>query len=322
MYINGPTVSKQHAGQAMYGLLLDTGHMKKKFYVICLLLAWSGWLQAQPVAVLDDEGTLVRLAAPAQRIISLSPHLAENVYSAGAGNALIATVEFSDYPRKARSLPRIGTFNAIDLERIITLKPDLVLAWGSGNGVQLIEQLRRLGLTVFVSEPLKLDDIPSLIERLGILAGTTDAAWPVASLYRQTIDGIRSHHRGKRKVSVFYQIWDAPLMTINGNHMISDVIRLCSGRNVFSELKVLAPQVSTEAVIKADPEVIIASGAVAEHPEWLKNWKKWRSIQAVKHRQLYALDPDIIQRQTMRLLMGATQLCAILEDVRKGSAKK
>jgi len=295
--------------------------MKRNLYLVCLILVWPLWAQAQPVAVLDDEGTLVRLAAPAQRIISLSPHLAENVYSAGAGNALIATVAFSDYPTKARSLPRIGSFNALDIERIITLKPDLVLAWGSGNGTQRVEQLRRLGLTVFVSEPLKLDDIASLIERLGILAGTADAAWPVASLYRQTIDGMRSHYRGKRKVSVFYQIWDAPLMTINGNHMISDVIRLCSGRNVFSELKVLAPQISTEAVIKADPEVIIASGAAGEHPEWLKSWKKWRSIQAVKRRQLYALDPDIIQRQTMRLLMGATQLCAILEDVRKGSAK-
>jgi len=296
--------------------------MKKEFYIIFLLLIWSGGLRAQPVAVLDDEGTLVRLPAPAQRIISLSPHLAENVYSAGAGNALVATVEFSDYPRKARSLPRIGAYNAIDIERIITLKPDLVLAWGSGNGTQLVEHLRRLGMTVFVSEPLELEDIASLIERLGILAGTTDAAWPVASLYRQTIDGIRSHHRGKRKVSVFYQIWGAPLMTINGNHMISDVIRLCSGRNVFSELKVLAPQVSTEAVINADPEVIIASGAAGEHPEWLKNWLKWRSIHAVKRRQLYTLDADIIQRQTMRLLMGATQLCAILEDVRKDSARK
>jgi len=296
--------------------------MKKELNIICLLLVWPVWLQAQPVAVLDDEGTLVRLDAPAQRIISLSPHLAENVYSAGAGKALIATVEFSDYPRKARSILRIGAYNAIDIERIITLEPDLVLAWGSGNGTQLVEQLRLLGLTVFVSEPIKLDDIASLIERLGILAGTTKGAWPVAELYRQTIDGIRSHHRAKRKVSVFYQIWDEPLMTINGNHMISDVIRLCSGRNVFSDLKVLAPQVSTEAVIKADPEVIIASGAVGEHPEWLKNWLKWRSVRAVKRGQLYTLDADIIQRQTMRLLMGAIQLCTILEDVRKDSAKK
>ncbi len=296
--------------------------MKKKFYIIFLLLVWSGRLLAQPVAVLDDEGTLVRLSAPAQRIISLSPHLAENVFSAGAGKALIATVAFSDYPRKARSVARIGAYNAIDIERIITLKPDLVLAWGSGNGTQLVEQLRGLGLTVFVSEPLKLDDIASLIERLGILAGTTDAAWPVASLFRQTIEGIKLRHRKKRKVSVFYQIWDAPLMTINGNHMISDVIRLCGGRNVFSELKVLAPQVSTEAVIQANPEVIIASGAVGEHPEWLKSWLKWRGVQAVKRKQIYTLEADIIQRQTMRLLMGATQLCAILENVRKDSARK
>jgi len=296
--------------------------MKKNICLIYLLLAWPAWLYAQPVAVRDDMGSLVRLPAPAQRIISLSPHLAENVYSAGAGKALIATVAFSDYPRKARSVPRIGSFNAIDIERIITLKPDLVLAWGSGNGTRLVEQLRQLGLTVFVSEPLELNNVASLIERLGILAGTSSAAWPVASLYRQTIDGIRLHHRGKRKVSVFYQIWDKPLMTVNGKHMISDIIRLCGGRNVFSELKVLAPQVSKEAVIKADPEVIIASGAAGEHPEWLKNWLKWKSINAVKRGQLYTLDADIIQRQTMRLLMGTVKLCSILEDVRADSGKR
>lgn len=296
--------------------------MNKYSYLLYLILVWPVGIQAQPVEVLDDEGTLIRLPAPAQRIISLSPHLTENAFSAGAGTALIATVEFSDYPRKAKSLPRIGGYKAIDTERILAMKPDLILAWGSGNGSQLVQQLRGLGLLVFVSEPVELDDIASLIERLGILAGTSDKAQLAVHLYRKTIAGIGSHYRKRSKVSVFYQIWDAPLITVNGQHMISDVIRLCGGRNVFSGLNVLAPQVSREAVIQADPEVIVASGAIGEHPEWLKSWLKWRHVRAVQQRHLYSLPADIIQRQTMRLLQGTTQLCAFLDRVRADRGMK
>ncbi len=301
--------------------------MKRYIGLVVLLLAWPMFAPAQAqellqaIEVRDDEGTLVSLPEPARRIISLSPHLAENVYSAGAGKALVATVEFSDYPRKARKLPRIGGYKTIDVERIVSMKPDLVLAWGSGNGPFLIEHLRKLGLVVFVSEPVELDDVPSLIERLGILAGTSRSAQDVAQLYRQTIHGIKQHYRKKRKVSVFYQVWDRPLITINGEHMISDVIQLCGGHNVFSEQKVLAPQVSREAVIKANPEVIVASSEIEKRPEWLDNWRKWKNIRAVKQGHVYTLPADIIQRQTLRLLQGTTRLCGLLDKARKKSAR-
>jgi len=172
------------------------------------------------VSVTDDTGREVRLAQPAQRIVSLAPHITELLFSAGAGGRIVGVVEYSDYPPAAKKLPRVGAYNAVDMERILALRPDLVIAWASGNPPALIEQLRSLGLTVFLSEPRSLEDVASNLERFGQLAGTQTTAQAAADEFRRRLQALRVRYSDRKPVSVFYQIWHRPLMTVNGEHLI------------------------------------------------------------------------------------------------------
>lgn len=277
-----------------------------------MLLAWP----AVAVTVHDDLGSPVALPHPAQRIVSLAPHVTEILFAAGAGERVVGAVNFSDWPPAARALPQIGGAGAIDLEGLLALHPDLVVAWQSGNGARLIERLRALGLTVYVSEPRELADIPRTLERLGALAGSTETARRRAEAFRAGLAALETRYRDRAPVRVFYQVWHQPLMTVNGKHLISQVIRLCGGRNVFAELEPLAATVSIEAVLAAQPEVIIASGVGEERPSSLDAWRRWDELPAVRQGQLYALPPDLIQRHSPRILDGAEMMCRQLEQAR------
>ena len=279
----------------------------------CLLLLGSAHAD---VVVKDDSNREVRLKAPARRIVSLAPHIAESLYAAGAGERVVGTVDYSDYPPEAKRLPRVGGYSRIDLEGVAALKPDLVIAWESGNHAAQIDKLRALGLTVYVTQPNVMDDIATQIERFGQLAGTDATARAAADHFRKRLDGLRTANAGKPKVRVFYQIWKSPLMTVGGPQIISDAIRLCGGDNVFGQLRQMAPTVSLEAVLEADPEVIVATGMGNARPEWLDEWDKWPRLTAVKRGNLFHINPDIMQRHTPRILDGATALCADLDQAR------
>lgn len=266
--------------------------------------------------VTDDTGRDLRLKAPAQRIVVLAPHFAENLYAAGAGNRLVGAVEYSDYPAEAKAVPRVGGYSRIDLEAVLALKPDLVLAWESGNNMAQVDKLRALGLTVYIAQPNRMEDVAGLLERLGQLAGTEAVAKPAAERFRMRLAGLRATHANKPRVRVFYQIWKAPLTTIGGPQIISDAIRLCGGENVFGNLKQMAPVVSVEAVLEADPEAIVATGMGDMRPEWLADWDRWTRMTAVRRGNLFHINPDIMQRHTPRILDGAEKLCADLDIAR------
>ena len=208
----------------------------------------------------DDTGQEVRLKAPARRIVTLAPHAAESLYAAGAGDKLVGTVDYSDYPPEAKKVPRVGGYSRVDLEAVAALKPDLVLAWESGNNMTQVDKLKALGLTVYVSQPNTIDNVASQIERIGQLAGTEAVANATAERFRKRLDSLRSAHAAKPKVRVFYQIWKTPLLTVGGPQIISDAIKICGGENVFGHLKQMAPNVTVEAVLEADPEAIVATG--------------------------------------------------------------
>ncbi|HED18041.1 MAG TPA: cobalamin-binding protein [Gammaproteobacteria bacterium] len=285
----------------------------------CLLLLLP--LSAQALEVADDTGQRVYLEKPAQRIVSLAPHITELLFAAGAGDAVVGAVSYSDYPPEAARLANVGNYEHLNLEAIVELQPDLVVAWKSGNPVAQIEQLSRLGLPVFYSEPRRLEDIANNLKRLGRLAGSEDTANAAAARFSEHTQRLKARYSRAKPVRVFYQIWHRPLMTINGEHLISQVINLCGGRNIFSDLATLAPTVGLEAVLAANPEVIIASGMAAQQPQWLDQWRKWPQIAAVKNRQLYIIPPDLIQRQTPRVLEGAEQMCKQLEQARMHSQR-
>lgn len=267
------------------------------------------------IGVTDVSGAGIRLAAPARRIVSLSPHITELLFAAGAGDRVVGTVDYSDYPPAAKLLPRVGG-HSLDLEAIVALKPDLVLGWQSGNAVAAVARLRALGLTVHLSEPKRIEDVAGELERIGKLAGTEATANAAAKAFRERYAQLAARYSRRPSVAVFYQIWKQPLMTVNGKQIISDAIRLCGGRNVFAQLPILAPTVTVEAVIAANPEVIVASGMGESRPEWLDDWRRWTTLTAVARDNLYFVPPDLLQRHTPRILDGAEKLCIHLEAAR------
>jgi iron complex transport system substrate-binding protein len=286
----------------------------KKCLLLTLALLYS---QARAEIFLRDDSQFdIRLTAAASRIVSLAPNITEVVYAAGAGDRLVGTVDFSDYPAAAKTLPRVGSYARVDVEAIVALKPDLVLAWHSGNPPASVAQLRKLGIPVFVTEPRSLDDVARDIERYAALAGTEAAGRAAARNFREHFASLQRRYAGRRPVRLFYEVWDEPLMTVNGKQIISDVIRLCGGINIFADLPALAPTVSVEAVLAANPEVIIAGGMGERNLAWLTPWKKWPRLEANARGNLFFIDPNLLQRHTPRLLDGAERLCEKLEEAR------
>ncbi|MDD3529173.1 MAG: cobalamin-binding protein [Gallionellaceae bacterium] len=289
-------------------------HRLRLALLLALLLA-AAPVRAE-IVVRDDSGAVVRLAEPARRIVSLAPHATENLYAAGAGDRLVGAVEYSDYPAAARALPRIGGYSRLDLEAIVALRPDLVVAWQSGNAPGAVARLKALGLTVYQTQPDRLEDIPAGIERLGRLAGTEAVARPAAAAFRQRMAALRARHAGRPAVPVFYQLWHQPLSTAGGGQIISEVIGLCGGANVFAHLADKAPAVSLEAVLAADPEAIVASGMGRDSPIGLDDWRRYARLRAVARDNLFYVPSDLMQRPTPRLLDGAELLCRHLETAR------
>lgn len=284
-----------------------------------LFLIWALSVSLQIVAeirVVDDFGDELVLSSPALRIVSLAPHITELIYAAGAGEQLVGVVSYSDYPEAAKSIQLIGSYNKVSFENIVAVRPDLILAWGSGNGLETIDRLKSLGLKVHVNEPRRLEDVAEIIRQYGLLTGNENIANQAATNFINRYQELRETYQNKKNISVFYEVWNEPLLTINGAHLISDVIRLCGGTNIFNDAIPIAPKISIESVIRRNPEVIIASGMDTARPEWLDDWENWPSIEAVKNHHLYFIPPDLLQRHTPRLLDGADQLCRHLDKLR------
>ena len=288
--------------------------------VLLLLLLWSGSSVSGAITVVDDAGQQLTLSQPAQRIVSLAPNITELVFAAGAGDRLVGVSEYSDYPDAARSIRRIGGGAGIDLEAVVALAPDLVIAWQSGNPSQPVNRLRELGFKVFISEPRHLPDITDSLRRFGRLAGTSAVAIRRISDFERRYEQLSRRYSGREPVSVFYQVWERPLMTVNGQHLISDVIRLCGGRNVFAELPALAPQIATEAVLAANPEVIVAGSGSEPAEAVLARWRRWPGLAATADGHLFVIERDLMVRHTPRILQGAEQLCSLLDEVRAKKA--
>jgi iron complex transport system substrate-binding protein len=271
---------------------------------------------SQPVSVVDFSGRVVSLDAPARRIVALAPHSVENLFSAGAGQALVGRVSSSDYPTQAGKVPLVGTFNAYSLEAIAAARPDLIVMWGSGNGAGTLGKLEVLGIPVFVSEPRGLEDIPRDIRALGLLAGTVDTSEAEAQRIGQGFATLRANFSQQSPLRVLYEIWNDPLQTINGDHLISQVISLCGGRNIFADAATLAPRVNIESVLALAPEAIIASGMSDLRPHWLDDWRRYPTLPAVRDNGLFFIHPDLLERPTARVLRGAQTLCEQLDTLR------
>lgn len=282
---------------------------------------------AAEIVFTDDAGRLHRLPAPAQRVVTLAPHLTELVYAVGGGPQMVATVGASDHPAEARALPRIGDHARFDVERLLLLKPDLVLAWLSGNPDRELRALEAAGLRVVRLEAQRLAEVPASLERVGRLLGREAQGLREADRLSASLDALRTRHADDAPLRVFYQVWSQPLLTLNGRHLISDVLALCGGRNVFAALSPLVPPVSTEAVLAADPEVVMTAD---ERPQarWTRapdaaefaTWAAARQLSASRRGAFFRVNADLLARAGPRIDQGAQAVCEALDAARRDRA--
>ncbi|MFL6661974.1 MAG: cobalamin-binding protein [Rhizobacter sp.] len=295
----------------------------KRGWVLGALLGVAAWAHA--ASYVDDAGRTVDVPTVPQRVVTLAPNLTEFVYAVGAGDTLVGTMDTSNYPEAARRVPRIGDYQRLDVERIVSLKPDLVLVWYHGNQGREIEQLEAAGLRLFYLEPRRIDDVPRTLARMGLLLGHAAEGEARAATLRAELAALGRRHAAASPVSVFFQVWSQPLMTLNGDHLTSDVLAQCGGRNVFAALPALAPQVSLESVIAADPEDIFTTGDVPPAgPRWRRDtgrealaiWRSFPKLTAVRRGWMFIVPGDLVTRQGPRIVEGVKAVCEALDELR------
>ena len=290
--------------------------------VALLTLATAATPVRAEVVVTDDVGRVVRLHAPARRIVSLAPHATELLFAAGAGRRVVGVSAFSDYPDAARSLPQVSGGMRLDMERILALKPDLAVGWQTGNTRADLEKLAALGIPVFFAEPKRLDAVPQTLLRLGHLAGSEREAESAAAAYRNELARLRARYRERRPVRVFFEISMQPLMTLNHAHLASDVLALCGGSNVFAAFDLIAPEVSVEAVMLQDPDAILFSDELGTADDMRDWWRERVSLRAVRAKRVYVVPASLVLRQSPRVLQGAQHVCEALDAARVSLASE
>jgi len=285
--------------------------MKRTILLACLMLSQS----VHAVTVRDDAGKSVTLDKPALRVISMAPHVTELLFAAGGGDRIVGAVNYSDYPEAANKIPRIGSNREVDIERIMALKPDLIVAWMHGSSERQIDMVRQLGIPVFQSDPQTLASIPDSVVRLAQLMGTQEAGRPVADGLRRQLEALRTRYAGRSTVRTFYQVWDKPLYTLSGKHIVTDALQLCGGANIFHALQVTAPVVTIESVLQADPEAIF--GTAEKNYGGVNMWRTYSTMLAVRNANLFTVDGQLLNRAGPRMIAGTAALCEKLELARQ-----
>jgi iron complex transport system substrate-binding protein len=291
--------------------------MRPRSFVLAACLVASGAASAAPLRLVDDAGHETVLAQPARRIVALAPHLTELVYAAGAGDRLVAVGKFSDFPPEARAKPVISDAFAVNYEALAQLKPDLVLVWGSGTPDRIKAKLRSLGVPVVEIEIRSVAGLADTLRGIGRLAGTDAAAQARAQAIADDWAALKSTYAGRRPVRVFYQLWDAPLMTLGNQHLIASAIAACGGTNVFGDLSTLTATVGWEVAVQRDPELVLTAGSAGE-PAKPGRWREFPQVSATRHGEFANLEGDLIARSGPRFVDGARELCVAVDRARQG----
>lgn len=261
-----------------------------------------------------DEQVSVPPDGDALRVVTLAPHLAELVFAVGAGDLLVGVSAYTDYPEPVKALPVIGDAFMVDQEQLALLRPDFLLAWESGTAAHVVDRLRLAGFQVEVVRTRSLGDVGRALEHVGALTGHAEEAGEVARRYREALHELADQYASRVPVRVFYQVAQRPIYTINGDHYVSELIESCGGRNIFEDLRDLAPVVSEEAVLERDPEVLLAAGDADQ--DVFGNWQHWPGLSANRYRNHYLLPAAEIGRASPRLISAGRTLCDALENGR------
>ncbi len=276
---------------------------------LCLMLGLVG--------LVGLAGTRVApAAATGLRIISLSPHITELLFAAGAGAQVVGVDDASDYPASVAGIAHVGEPAALDVESLLRLKPTLIVLWGSGTPAGRKAELQRLRLPLYVTDEHRLDDIASTLLEFGRLAGTESQATAAAEHYLTELAGLRLQYANRPRLKVFYQVWDRPLYTLSGGQVVSEVMSLCGGENAFAELSALAPAIDKEAVLARDPDVILIAATGSEGERQTRQWLQFPNLRAVRGRHIYTVDPSLTGRMAPRILQGVREVCRLLDKAR------
>ncbi|HXQ99168.1 MAG TPA: cobalamin-binding protein [Pseudomonas sp.] len=250
-------------------------------------------------------------ASAAPRVISLAPSLTEIVIELGAADLLVGVLDGGERPGEVAALPSVGRYGQLQMERLLSLQPDLLLLWPGSVSAAQRDQLQRLNIPTFTAEPHTLEQLADQIEQIGQRLDRGEHGRAVADEFRQRLTQLRQRYYRHAPLSVFYQVWDQPLYTVGGGQIISDALTVCGARNAFADLSQPAPQVSLEAVMQRDPEVILAS-----HATLLKGWQTWPQLQAVKSGRLLAVPDKGLERASGQMLEAVARLCESLSPDR------
>lgn len=284
-------------------------------------LSFSAVASAE-VQLRGADGVSLTLASPAKRVVNLSPDFSELLFDIGAGDTLVGTIEYSNYPEAAKQVPRIGDGFHVDVEKIVALKPDLVLVWQGGTPQALVDKLRGLKLPVLAMGAHDMTDIAANLETLGAATGHLSQAKQVADAFRTRLAALQARYAHAAPIRVFYEISPQPLYTVGGAQSISRLMAICGGHNIFADLSELAPVVGLEAVLARDPQAIVTGDGEGDVGERFKQWQQWPKLSAVRYGNLYAMNDDTISRATPRTLDAGELLCEDLDKARTNLTKK
>lgn len=277
--------------------------MIKNVFIFLLLFGASNVFSAQQ-------------SIPAQRIIALAPHIVESLYDIGAGERIVGTVDYADFPEQALDIPRIGGYYGVQIEKVLALEPDLIIVWKTGNKAEDIERLQSLGLPLAFSDPKDIDGVADELRLFGRLTGLEKSAELVAKKFESDLLNIQQEYKNKPSIAAFYQLWSEPLMTVNKNTWIHQLLTTCGANNVFADNLTDYPQIGMENVLVAKPDVIIMPDEKADKPQPKINWKKWPIIPAVKNERFMTVNADLIHRFSRRMLIGLNDMCVKLDRLR------
>ena len=305
--------------------------MKFSPFLLCAVFTCTtaSTTTANPIIVSDDAQATITLPRPAKRIATLAPFLTELVYAAGAQTSLVGVSAFSDYPSAAATLPVVADYQGVAMESLLALKPDLVLAWQTGNRPQDITRIQALGIPVMQFELKTLADIGRAMTQIALISGVSELS-SAAKKFEIGVANLKANYSNPavRKVRYFLPIERMPLMTLSGEHIVSNALALCGGENIFAAAKVLAPVVDKEGVVARNPEIIFVSA---------RNLKEIGStavlapvgggleglpVAAIKNNRVYGLNPDWLMRPTPRMLGAVESACAAIQLVRTGAVTK
>jgi len=261
---------------------------------------WRYWLA---VLLLAGSGG----AAAVQRVVSLAPSLTEIVVELNSADLLVGVLDAGERPAALQHLVSVGGYGQLDMERLLSLKPDLLLLWPGSVGPAQREQLKRLNIPTFVAEPHDLQQLTTQIETIAQQLGRPERGMALAASLRKRLAELRLRYHREEPLRVFYQVWDRPLYTVGGGQIISDALEVCGARNVFADLQLPAPQVSVEAVLQRNPEVILA-GDQAQ----LEAWKAWPQVAAVAQARLLRVADKGLERPSGQMIEATAALCRLI----------